>query len=124
LFLIKYHTTHIEFSHESEKKGLFLTLNAITKLLINWQMSPTVLKNKNTLTVEVTNISAHGFWILMNENEYFLAYANFPWFKNATANDICDIHLLNEQHLYWKKMDVDVELSSIINPENYPLIYK
>jgi hypothetical protein len=78
----------------------------------------------NTLAVEVTNISAHGFWILLNGNEYFLAYSNFPWFKKATIDEIFDVHLINEQHLYWKKMDVDLELASITNPENYPLIYK
>jgi hypothetical protein len=78
----------------------------------------------NTLTIEVTNISAHGFWILMNEKEYFLSFTNFPWFKKATIDEICDVHLQNEQHLYWVKLDVDLELASIINPENYPLIYK
>jgi Protein of unknown function (DUF2442) len=78
----------------------------------------------NISTVEVTNISAHGFWILLNENEYFLAYSNFPWFKKATIDEICNVHLLNEHHLFWEKMDIDLELSSITNPESYPLIYK
>lgn len=78
----------------------------------------------STLTVEVTNISAHGFWILLNENEYFLSYLNFPWFTKATIDDLCEVHLLNGQHLFWKKLDVDLELSSIITPESYPLIYK
>jgi hypothetical protein len=78
----------------------------------------------NTLTIEVTNISTHGFWILLNEKEYFLSFSNFPWFKKSTINEICDVKLLNEQHLYWKKLDVDLELLSIANPELYPLIYK
>jgi hypothetical protein len=78
----------------------------------------------NTLTVEVTNISAHGFWILLNENEYFLSYSNFPWFKKATIDEICNVQLLNEQHLFWEKLDIDLEFSSITNPDHYPLIYK
>jgi len=77
-----------------------------------------------TSIVEVTNISAHGFWILLDEKEYFLSYANFPWFKETTIDKICDVQLVNERHLYWEKLDVDLELSSISNPENYPMIFK
>ena len=77
-----------------------------------------------TSIVEVTNISAHGFWILLNEKEYFLSYSNFPWFKETTIDKICDVQLVNERHLYWEKLDVDLELSSISNPENYPMIFK
>lgn len=77
----------------------------------------------NTSTVEVTNISANGFWILLNEKEYFLSFSHFPWFKKANVEKICDVQLINEQHLYWEKLDVDLELSSIVNPENYPLVF-
>jgi len=77
-----------------------------------------------TSIVEVTNILAHGFWILLDEKEYFLSYANFPWFKETTIDKICDVQLVNERHLYWEKLDVDLELSSISNPENYPMIFK
>jgi hypothetical protein len=76
----------------------------------------------STSTVEVTNISAHGFWILLNEKEYFLSYSNFPWFKKATIDNICDVKLFTGQHLYWEKLDIDLDLASITNPENYPLI--
>jgi hypothetical protein len=78
----------------------------------------------STSTVEVTNISTNGFWILLNEKEYFLSYSIFPWFKKATIENICDVQLLNEQHLYWKKLDVDLEISSITKPEDYPLYFK
>jgi hypothetical protein len=77
-----------------------------------------------TSIVEVTNISAHGFWILLNEKEYFLSYAYFPWFKETTIDKICDVQLVNERHLFWEKLDVDLELSSISNPEGYPMIFK
>jgi len=78
----------------------------------------------NTLTVEVTNISVHGFWLLLNGNEYFLDYTNFPWFKKATIEEICEVMFENEQHLHWKLLDVDLDLLSIQRPEDYPLIYK
>jgi hypothetical protein len=34
---------------------------------------------------EVTNISKHGFWLLMGEEELFLPFKEFPWFKTATV---------------------------------------
>ena len=29
--------------------------------------------------VEVTNISAHGIWLLTGEDEHFLSYKDFPY---------------------------------------------
>ncbi len=79
---------------------------------------------KNTLEVEVTNISKHGFWLLVGENEYFLPFADFPWFKDARISEISDVSLLNGQHLFWDKLDIDLTLHMIKNPKNYPLISK
>ena len=31
-----------------------------------------------TLEVEVTNISRHGFWIIMGDRELFLSFEEFP----------------------------------------------
>ena len=45
----------------------------------------------NTSTVEVTNISAHGFWILSHDTEYFLSYESFPWFKDQTVRNISNV---------------------------------
>ena len=33
--------------------------------------------------VEVTNISTHGIWLLVDEREFFLSYEDFPWFKEG-----------------------------------------
>ena len=32
------------------------------------------------IRIEVTNISAHGVWLLAGEEEIFLSYEDFPWF--------------------------------------------
>ena len=47
----------------------------------------------NTFAIEVTNISAHGLWLLVGEKEYFLSYDTFPWFKDARVSDILDVTL-------------------------------
>lgn len=59
------------------------------------------IAGKNILEVEVTNISAHGFWLLIGEKEFFLPFDEFPWFKNARISEISDVAVLNDQHLYW-----------------------
>ena len=79
---------------------------------------------KNISEAEVTNISKHGFWMLINGKEYFLAFEDFPWFREATISQITNVELLHSHHLYWADLDVDLELESIKNPEKYPLIAK
>ena len=83
-----------------------------------------VADGKNILEVEVTNISAHGFWLFTGEKEYFLPYKDFPWFRKATIDEISDVIFLKEEHLFWEKLDVDLTLSMIEKPEKYPLISK
>ncbi|MBW6534614.1 MAG: DUF2442 domain-containing protein [Mariniphaga sp.] len=79
---------------------------------------------ENILEVEVTNISEHGFWLLIGEKEYFLPFKEFPWFKDATIAEISDVVFLNNEHLFWEKLDIDLTLDMIEYPEKYPLISK
>ena len=44
-----------------------------------------------TSTVEVTNISKHGLWLLTAEGEHFLAFAEFPWFRDAPVGHILNV---------------------------------
>ncbi|MDP2983016.1 MAG: DUF2442 domain-containing protein [Candidatus Latescibacter sp.] len=78
----------------------------------------------NTSTVEVTNISKHGFWILIGSEELYLPFKDFPWFQKATVSSILKVELNGEEHLYWPELDIDLTLDSIRYPENYPLISK
>jgi hypothetical protein len=77
---------------------------------------------KSTSKAEITNISQHGFWMLIRGKEYFLPYDNFPWFKNATIDQISDFELSGRSHLYWPQLDVDLSLAIIEHPEKYHLI--
>jgi hypothetical protein len=79
---------------------------------------------KNTSVAEVSNISAHGFWLLVQDREYFLPFDENPWFKDATISQILNVELLHGHHLHWPDLDVDLELESLASPEKYPLIYK
>jgi len=72
--------------------------------------------------VEVLNISRRGFWLLVHEREYFLAFDQFPWFRQAKGSEILNVQLPQPHHLYWPDLDVDLELESLEAPEKYPLI--
>jgi hypothetical protein len=78
----------------------------------------------DTSAAEVTNISKHGFWILLAGRELFLPFDDFPWFRTAPVDSILKIEQPHPHHLYWPDLDVDLTLDSIENPELYPLISK
>jgi len=75
-------------------------------------------------SVEVTNISKHGFWILLGQEELFLPFADFPWFEAAPVSAILKVEMPGPEHLYWPDLDVDLAAESIRCPEKYPLVSK
>ena len=79
---------------------------------------------KNISKPEVTNISEHGFWLFIDEKEYFLPFKSYPWFVDATVAQITNIELSHKNHLYWRELDIDLSINVIKNPEKYPLIAK
>ena len=74
--------------------------------------------------VEVLNVSPHGFWLLVGGREFFLAFADFPWFRGATLQQLFAIELSHGDHLYWPELDVDLDLERIQLPEKFPLVAK
>jgi len=72
--------------------------------------------------VEVTNVSPHGFWIFVGEREMFVAFNEFPWFREASVREIANVKLPSPHHLYWPDLDIDLSVESIEHPEKYPLV--
>lgn len=79
-------------------------------------------RGQNTSQVEVTNVSAHGFWLFVSEEELFVPFSEFPWFKEASIAEITRVELPSAHHLYWPDLDVDLAVESIKHPERYPLV--
>ena len=73
-------------------------------------------------SVEVTNISKHGFWLLLGDRELFVPFAKFPWFRDASVADLCNVEWPHADHLYWPSLDVDLAVKSIERPETFPLV--
>ena len=78
----------------------------------------------NTSGAEVTGISKHGFWLLLADEELFVAFKEFPWFKDATVSEILHVEWPQPHHLYWPGLDVDLAVESIRHPEQFPLVSK
>ena len=78
----------------------------------------------NTSLVEVTNISRHGFWLWLENEELFLPFSDFHWFQEAAVGKILNVELASSNHLYWPELDVDLAVESIRHPEKFPLISK
>ena len=74
-----------------------------------------------TLAAEVTNISPHGFWLLLGDEELAVPYAEFPWFRSATVEQIAAVERPTDNHLYWPKLDVDLSVEALRNPAAFPL---
>ena len=78
----------------------------------------------NTAAVEVSLVSNQGFWLLADNEELFLAYADFPWFKEATIAQITHVERLSANHLYWPSLDIDLSVESVRDPSKFPLVSK
>ena len=84
---------------------------------------PSKQTGKNTSEIEL-NINQNGVWLYMYDNEYFLPYDDYPFFKEARIKDIYQIELLHQSHLHWPTLDIDLSLDILKNPERFPLISK
>jgi hypothetical protein len=72
------------------------------------------------LGVEVTNVSGHCVWILIDDEEIALPYSEFSWLKEATIQQIFNVLRTTSDHLFWPDSDIDLSVESIRHPERFP----
>ena len=75
-----------------------------------------------TFPVEVTNVSRHGLWLLVGDEELFLPFEHFPWFRKASIEKISVVERQTADHLYWPLLDIDLTVESIRTPDAFPLV--
>lgn len=61
--------------------------------------------------VEVTNVSQHGFRLLIGDEELFVPFAEFPSFRRAPIGKLTGVELASPHHLYWLALDVDIAMT-------------
>lgn len=80
------------------------------------------MPGSGTSVAEVTHVSRHGFWLLLDTRELLVPFAEFPWFRNATIEQLSAVQWPSADHLYWPMLDVDLSVESIAHPERFPLV--
>lgn len=79
------------------------------------------LPGTDILAVKITHISRHGVWVLLDDEELFMPFEAFPWFRHAEIGKILDVERPSPNHLYWPELDIDLSVDSIRRPERFPL---
>jgi len=82
------------------------------------------MRGIDTSASEVTNITQHGFWVLVEEREYFIPFSDYPVFRQATIAQIYAVQRISDDQLHWPELDADVELEALERPHAYPLTYR
>ena len=67
------------------------------------------------------NVSVHGLWLLTDDRELFLAFDDFPWFRDAPIGKVLNVEEPTPGHFFWPDLDVDLGIDSIEHPERFPL---
>ena len=73
---------------------------------------------------EITSIGSTGFWLLVDDKEYFVPFADYPVFKQATVEQIFAMQRIGPDQFHWPDLDADVELEALDHPEQYPLVWR
>ena len=58
--------------------------------------------------------------LLAGDTELFLAYEDFPWFRDAPVSKIVNVEEPKPGHFYWPDLDVDIGLRTIEHPDRFP----
>ncbi len=83
-----------------------------------------LLNGKNTFRNEITNVSSQGFWLLADDREYFVPFADYPVFQSATITQVFNMRRIAPGQYHWPDLDADVELEALEHPEHFPLIWR
>jgi hypothetical protein len=73
---------------------------------------------------EITGISDTGFWLLVDDREYFVPFADYPVFRNATVAQIYNFERSGPRQFHWPELDADIEMDALEQPDRFPLLYR
>jgi hypothetical protein len=77
-----------------------------------------------TSVAEVTSISALGFWLLVEDREYFVPFDDYPTFRQGTVAQIYYFEHHAPDQIYWPELDVDIDLNALAEPDRFPLSFQ
>jgi hypothetical protein len=71
--------------------------------------------------VEIGRIADRGFELVVDGERFFLAYADYPWFRDASEAAIRNVVSPGRGHLHWPDLDVDLSVAILRHPGRFPL---
>lgn len=74
-----------------------------------------------TSASEVTDITPFGFWMLVDAEEHFVPFDDYPAFRQATVAQIYTVQQLGPGQLHWPALDIDIEVNALRRPDAFPL---
>ncbi|MDR0757344.1 MAG: DUF2442 domain-containing protein [Tannerella sp.] len=82
--------------------------------------------NQNTerTSVDIRLITSSGIIVSVSGCDYYISYDRLPWFRDAKVSDIFNVKMCGSDGIRWEAIDVDLEIESLIHPEQYPLVMK
>ena len=73
---------------------------------------------------EVTSIGATGFWLPVEDKEYFVPFEDYPIFQTATVEQIFNVMRWGPGQFHWPALEADIELDALENPDQFPLVWR
>ena len=67
----------------------------------------------STPWLEVTNISQNGIWLLVDNEEFFMSYEEYPQFLRAQISEVFHVKRRGKEAIYWPDLSVRVLLSDL-----------
>jgi hypothetical protein len=82
------------------------------------------LHGTNTSANELTSIGSTGFWLLVENREYFVPFDDYPVFRTATIDQVFNFERIGPRQFHWRDLDADIELDALEKPAQFPLLYR
>ena len=60
-----------------------------------------------------------GMAVLVNGKDFFLRYADFPWFEYCGATELRDV-TADRWGVYWNTIGIDLPIEALEHPEQFP----
>jgi Protein of unknown function (DUF2442) len=76
----------------------------------------------DTSGVEYLGFEEDAVLFKVDGESFRLTFAEFPWFVDASVEDLRAVERPSHSHLSWPALDIDLSLDSLRHPERYPLI--
>jgi len=89
----------------------------------NQQVKMTMREINDRNAVCISDITADGFWIYIFNKKQYISRKMYPWFRDASDDEIRDVSFLPEagdghvNMLFWHKLGIDFDEESFASPE-------